>query len=141
MWTGFIPKPYREVKIMSPSKPKARLRAAALPALIVALLTVGIGQPAHAQVGFLKKLKEASKTIKEKAEQADTAMTKVEETAGAVECLANDPDCAEQPEVQGSPEVVADSGSTLSPSTPGAVSPPGQCERQPRAPPDSSEAS
>jgi hypothetical protein len=124
---------------MSPRKPKARLRAAALPALIVALLTVAIGQPAHAQGGFLKKLKEASKTIKEKAEQADTAVTKVEETAGAVECLANDADCAEQPDVPRSPEVVADSAGTPLPSPPGTVSAPGQCE--PGDPPDSSEAS
>jgi hypothetical protein len=126
---------------MSPSKPKARLRAAALPALIVALLTVGIGQPADAQGGFLKKLKGASKSIKEKAEQVDTAVTKVEETAEAVECLANDAECAEQPEVPGSPDVVADSGGTLLPSPPGTVSAPEQCDREPRAPPDSSEAS
>jgi hypothetical protein len=126
---------------MSPSEHKACLRAAALPALVVALLTVAIGQPAHAQGNFLKKLKETSKSIKEKAEQADTAVTKVGETAEAVECPANDADCAEQPEVQGSPDVVADSGSTLLPSTPGTVSPPGQCEREPRAPPDSSEVS
>ena len=125
---------------MSPSRSKACLRAAVLPALIVALLTVAIGQPAHAQGGFLKKLKEASKSVKEKAEQTDTAVTKVEETAEAVECLANDRECAEQREVAGSPEV-GDSGGTPLPSTPGRASPTGQCGGEPRAPPDSSEAS
>jgi hypothetical protein len=58
----------------------------------------------------------------------------------AAECLADDANCPEQPEVQGSPEVVADSSSTLLSSPAAAVTIPGQCESEPRAPPDSSEA-
>ena len=125
---------------MIPNRSKAHLRAAALPALIVALLTAGIGQPAHAQGSLLKRLQGASRSIKEKAEKADTALTKIEETKGAVECLANDTDCAERPEVSGSPESVADSSAIPLPSPSAAVTAPGECQSQPRAPPDSSEA-
>lgn len=125
---------------MNPSAPKARLRAAALPALIVALLTAGLGEPAHAQGGFLEKLQEVSRHIKDKAEKADSAATKADETVDAVECVANDADCAEEPEAQGPPEGVADSSGIPLPSPPAAASAPGQRESQPRAPPDSSEA-
>jgi hypothetical protein len=125
---------------MSPIRWAPHLRAAALPALIVAFLTAGIGQPALAQGSVFKKLKEVSRSIKEKAEKADSTLTKAGETAEAAECLADDANCAEQPEVQGSPEVVADSSSTLLSSPSAAVTIPGQCESEPRAPPDSSEA-
>lgn len=125
---------------MSPRNTKNCLRAAALPALIVALLTVAIAQPAHAQ-GLLNRFKEASKVIKEKAEKADSTVRNVEESMAAAKCLANDADCAERQEVSRSPEVVADSGRTLLPSPPDTVSAPGQCERARRAPPDSGQVS
>jgi hypothetical protein len=140
MWTGSISEPCSEGKIMSTSRRNGYLRAAGLTSLIVALLTAGIGRPAHAQGGILGKIKGAAKTIKKKAEQADTTVTRVGGTTKAVECLANDAACAEQPEVQGDSAVTADSGGTPMPSPSAAVTAPVQCESQPRAPPDSSEA-
>jgi hypothetical protein len=125
---------------MNPSKRKYPIRAVALPALIVALLTAGVGQPAHAQGGLFKKLQGAAKTLKDKAEKADTTLTKAEETSEAMGCLLDSGECAEQRGAQESPSVMADSSHT-SLSTPGAVGTvPGQCENTPRAPPDTVEA-
>lgn len=126
---------------MSPSNRPAWLRAAALRALIIALLTVTAGEPAHAQGSLLQKLREASNVIKGKVEQADTVLTNMAATAEAVQCLANDEDCAEQREVAVCPLAVEDSSAALLPQPSDTVSPQAQCERASRAPPDSSEAS
>ena len=126
---------------MSPSNRPAWLRTAALRALIIALLTVAAGEPAHAQGSLLRKLRETSKVIKEKTEQADTALTNMEATAQAVQCLANEEDCAEQQEVAVCPEVVTDSSAAPFAQPSDTVNAQGQCGRGPRAPPDSSEAS
>jgi hypothetical protein len=125
---------------MNPNKCKAHLAAAALPALIVALLTAGIPQPAHAQGGLLKKLQGVSRSISDKAEKADSAVTKVGQTADAVECLTDDEECAKQHGTEQSEGVVADPSGAPFPSPVGVVSAPGQCQSGPRAPPDSSEA-
>ena len=118
------------------SPPDGRRAACA----IVALLTAGIAQPAHAQGGLLKKLQGVSRSIGDKAAKADSAVTKVGQTADAVQCLTDDAECEKQHRMEQSEGVGAYPSGAPLPSPVGVVSAPGQCQSAPRAPPDSSEA-
>jgi hypothetical protein len=108
---------------------------AALRALAVALLCVGVGQPVQAQGGFLKKLQESTRSIQKAGEKADTALSKAGQTADAVKCLASDTNCVEQ-NAEGQPPVVADSSGRAFPSPAGADTVPRHCDSGPRPPPD-----
>jgi hypothetical protein len=115
----------------------------ALRTLAVALLCVCVGQPVQAQ-GFLKKAQKATRMVQEgvqrTGEKADSALSKADQTAEAVECLASDADCVEKANAEGQPPVAADSSGQAFPSSGGSAMVPGQCDGGLRAPPDSSDA-
>jgi hypothetical protein len=114
---------------------------AALRALVVALLCVCVGQPVQAQ-GFLEKAQKATRAVQEgvqrTGEKADSALSKVDQTADAVECLASDTNCVEKANAEGQPPVAADSSGRAFPSSAGSAMVPGQCDIGLRAPPDTS---
>jgi hypothetical protein len=105
--------------------------------LAVALLCVCVGQPVQAQ-GFLEKAKKATRAVQLAGEKADSALSKADQTADAVECLAGDTNCAEKANAEGQPPVAADSSGRAFPSPAGSATVPGQCNIGLRAPPDTS---
>jgi DUF917 family protein len=110
---------------------------AALRALAVALLCVCVGQPVQAQ-GFLEKAQKATRAVQRAGEKTDSALSKVNQAADAVGCLASDTNCVEKPNAEGQPPVAADSSGRAFPNSGGSAMAPGQCDMQLRAPPDTS---
>ena len=114
---------------------------AALRALAVALLCVCVGQPVQAQ-GLFERVQKATRLVQEEVrragEKADSALSKVDQTADAVECLASDTNCVEKANAEGQPPVAADSSGRASPSSAGSAMVPGQCDIGLRAPPGTS---
>jgi hypothetical protein len=114
---------------------------AALRGLAVALLCVCVGQPVQAQ-GLFERVQKATRSVQEEVrragEKADSALSKADQTTGAVECLASDTNCIEKVNAEGQPPVAADSSGRASPSSAGSAMVPGQCDIGLRAPPDTS---
>ena len=139
-WTAECSRIYQ---LIGPRKKRQNhsMTPAALRALAVALLCVCVGQPVQAQ-GFLDKARKATKAVQEgvqrAGEKADSALSKADQAADAVECLASDTNCVEKPNAEGQAPVAADSSGRAFPSSAGSAMEPGKCDIGLRAPPDTS---
>ena len=89
-------------------------------ALAVVLLCVCVGQPVQAQ-GFFEKAQKATRAVQDRvqrvSEKADSALSKADQTAGAIECLASDTNCVEKANAEGQAPVAADSSGRAFPSS------------------------
>ncbi|MFL5493619.1 MAG: hypothetical protein ACJ8DC_04445 [Gemmatimonadales bacterium] len=116
------------------------MTSTALRALAPALLCVCLGQPVQAQ-GFLKKIQEKTRaiaeTVQQTGEKADSALSKADQTAAAIKCLASDTTCVGQATAQAQPKVAGDSSSAQLPRPAGSDSLPRQADAVLPARPDS----